>query len=248
MDNGNGSSWNIDPCRRLNDLEIQEVMKFSRLLDNQGELNADDDKREGRSNPKGTFSVSSCYAWIMHNHGQFTPLNFPSKYIWNKTIPPKFSFLVWAAANGVVPTLSMLSRRGMTVVNICAFCNTSEKSVEHLFLHCSFIRQIWDHFLQQLGFVWAHPTTIIEFLWKWKLKISTKPLIFLRFCLPFAIWWSVWLERNDIIIEKKQRRKTLNSLILDIKLLLLGWAVNIDSFKNIKFDDFVFDWVNLFKE
>lgn len=116
-ENGNGPCWKIDPCRRLKDQEIQEVMEFSRLLDDQGELVADDDIREWRSNPKGTFSVSSCYAWLMHDRGKIIPPKFPSKYIWNKTIPPKISFLVWAAANRADPTLSMLSRRGMTLVN-----------------------------------------------------------------------------------------------------------------------------------
>ncbi|RZC48028.1 hypothetical protein C5167_040983 [Papaver somniferum] len=48
---------------------------------------------------------------------------------WNKTVLPKISFLVWAAINRAVPTLSMLLRRGM-----------------------------------QLGFAWAHPTTVLEFL------------------------------------------------------------------------------------
>lgn len=230
MNNGNenGTCWNIDPCRRLKDEEIQEVMEFSRLLDNQGALAEDDDKREWKANPKGTFSVSSCYALLMHDQGQIVPPKFPSSYIWYKTIPPKISFLVWTAANRVVTTLSMLSRRGMTVVNTCAFCNNNEETVEHLFLHCTFIWKIWEHFLQQLGIVWSHPTTVIEFLWKWKLKISTKPLIFLRYYLPFAIWWSVWVERNDIQIAKKQGRKTLSSLILDIKVLLLSWSINVD--------------------
>lgn len=142
----------------------------------------------------------------------------------------------------------MLSRRGMTLVNSCGFCDNSEESVEHLFLHCPFIGKIWNHFLQQLGLIWRHSNTVIEFLWKWKLKFSTKPLTFLRYCLPFAIWWSIWLERNDILITKKQREKTLSSLILDIKMLLLSWTINVNSCKNIKLDDFVFDWVNLFRE
>ncbi|XP_026441100.1 uncharacterized protein LOC113340095 [Papaver somniferum] len=158
---GNGQCWNIDPCRRLKDQEIQEVVEFSRILESQGELAADDDKREWTSNPKGTFSVSSCYAWLMHDQGQVIPPKFPSDYIWNKTIPPKISFLVWAAANRVVPTLSLLSRRGMTVVNVCAFCNVSEESVEHFFLHCSFVGQIWEQFLHQLGIGWF----ILRQLW-----------------------------------------------------------------------------------
>ncbi|XP_026438254.1 uncharacterized protein LOC113336795 [Papaver somniferum] len=248
IDDGAGPSWNIDPCRRLKDQEIQDVTEFSRLLDDRRAPVATDDKREWTYSPKGMFSVSSCYAWLMHDQGHITPPKFPSKYIWNKTIPPKVSFLVWAAANRVVPTLSMLSRRGMIVVNLCGFCDNNEESVEHLFLHFPFIWKIWEHLLQQLGFAWVHPTTIIDFSWKWKLKFSTKPLVFLRYCLPFALWWVVWLERNDIQIAKKQGRKTLNSLIIDIKLLLLSWYVNVDSFKNMKLDDFVFDWKILFRE
>ncbi|RZC92844.1 hypothetical protein C5167_004029 [Papaver somniferum] len=34
--------WNIEPCRGLEEEEIQEVMEFSRILDNQGILAADD--------------------------------------------------------------------------------------------------------------------------------------------------------------------------------------------------------------
>ncbi|XP_026415900.1 uncharacterized protein LOC113311274 [Papaver somniferum] len=242
------TGWNIDPCRRLKDSEIQEVVEFTRILDNHRML-AVGDEREWSSNPQGTFSISSCYNWLMHDQGRIAAIKFPSDYIWNKTIPPNISFLVWAAAIRAVLTLSMLSRRGIVIENIlCPFCNSSEESVEHLFLHCSFVGQIWEHVLQQLSIVWVHPTTVLEFVWKWKLKISIKPLVFLRYCVPFAIWWIVWLERNDILIAKKQLRKPMSTLVLDIKSLLFSWSINVVSFRNIKFGDFVFDWASLFRE
>ncbi|RZC72097.1 hypothetical protein C5167_035319 [Papaver somniferum] len=176
--------WNIDPCRRLKDQEIQEVMEFSRILDNQGIL-AESDKRKWTSNSQGTFSVSSCYTWLMHDQGRTTPTKFPSDYIWNKTIPTKVSFLVWATAHRVVPTLSMLSRRRMAVV----ICNNNEESVEHLFLHCPFVWQIWEHFLHQLGIAWVHPTSVLEFLWKWKLKRNLHPYEVCRMRLEVSTPW-----------------------------------------------------------
>ncbi|XP_026438581.1 uncharacterized protein LOC113337116 [Papaver somniferum] len=134
--------------------------------------------------------------------GRSIPIKFPSDYIWNKNIPPKISFLVWAAAIRVVPTLSVLARRGI---------------------------EIWEHFLQQLNIVWVHPTTVLEFLWRWKLNAAIMPMVFLRYCVPFAIWWIVWLERNNILIAKKQ-----DSVNTDIFVASINGASGRDGDKTKK--------------
>ncbi|RZC86501.1 hypothetical protein C5167_030581 [Papaver somniferum] len=61
---------------RLKDQEIQEIMEFSRLLDDQGELVADDDIREWRSNPKGK-PAAEAKATAEREHPEVTAVIIP---------------------------------------------------------------------------------------------------------------------------------------------------------------------------
>ena len=72
------------------------------------------------------------------------PLDFPSRSIWNPIVPPKLGFFAWEASWGKVLTLDQLKKRGITLVNRCFLCEENEETIDHLLIHCSRAKMLWD--------------------------------------------------------------------------------------------------------
>lgn len=80
----------------------------------------------------------------------FLFLNPPSqvqnwyKLIWNQSIPPSKSFLVWRLLHRRVPTDENLQSRGCVTVSMCSLCCSPAETSEHLFLSCPFVVELWN--------------------------------------------------------------------------------------------------------
>ena len=48
-------------------------------------------------------------------------------------------------------TLDQLTRRGRTFANRCFLCGEEEETVDHLLVHCSKARLLWDLLLSVVG-------------------------------------------------------------------------------------------------
>lgn len=66
------------------------------------------------------------------------------KLIWNSSIPPSRSFLLWRFLHNKVPTDDNLYLRGCINVSMCSLCNSASETSQHLFLSCNFARSIWS--------------------------------------------------------------------------------------------------------
>lgn len=79
----------------------------------------------------------------------------------SKFAPPKVLFLVWAALYHSVPTRSMLQDRGVEInSNRCLSCNDSLETLEHLFIHCDWVKDLWDFFIFSLHTVLVMPGSL----------------------------------------------------------------------------------------
>ena len=58
-------------------------------------------------------------------------------------IPPSYSFILWRIMHGKMPTDENLHRRGCVIVSICNLCLKTDESSDHLFLRCSFAKDLW---------------------------------------------------------------------------------------------------------
>ena len=61
----------------------------------------------------------------------------------------------------------MLKRRGRVLANRCFLCEEKEGTVDHLLLHCSKARLLWDLLLAIVGVNWILPLTVREALISW---------------------------------------------------------------------------------
>lgn len=125
----------------------------------------------------------------------------------SKIIPPKVIQFLWQAMRDKVAVMASLRRRGVEVdgEGVCVLCGMEEETVQHLFLHCAFTVVLWNRVIAREGNSWCVPGTLIELLQQWEsLRLVTDselwPLV------PYAVLWSVWMARNDVIFRAKQTR------------------------------------------
>ena len=72
------------------------------------------------------------------------PSLFLSSCIWNVNVQPKISSFAWEATWGKALTLDMVQKRGRALANRCFMCLEKEEIIDHLLLHCSKTRVLWD--------------------------------------------------------------------------------------------------------
>ena len=53
------------------------------------------------------------------------------------------------------------------MVNRCFLCKEEEESIDHIILHCSKARVLWDLLFAIFGIHWIQPPTIKEALIRW---------------------------------------------------------------------------------
>ncbi|KAL6348179.1 hypothetical protein AAG906_002801 [Vitis piasezkii] len=135
MAEGGNGGWN--PCflRAFNDWEVEDV----------------EDKVSWTETKSGKFSVKSLYLAIEAGGSA----RFPSSLIWNENVQPKISFFAWEATWGKALTLDKVQKRGWALANRCFLCLENEETIEHLLLHCSRTKVLWDLLFTVFGVSWC---------------------------------------------------------------------------------------------
>ena len=65
---------------------------------------------------------------------------------------PKVLTIAWRILIDRIPSRVNLLRRGVPVTStLCALCNLSEESSQHLFLACEFAQQVWSRCYRWIG-------------------------------------------------------------------------------------------------
>ena len=65
-------------------------------------------------------------------------------------------------------TLDQLKRRGIPLVIRCFLCEENEKTIDHLLIHCSRARMLWDLLLAITEANWVFPRTVRQLLLAWQ--------------------------------------------------------------------------------
>lgn len=107
----------------------------------------------------------------------------------------------------------------MLILNACPLCLSDAEPVNYLLLHCQVSYQICVHFFQLLGIAFCLPRSILSIL------------------------WSIWLERNKRIFQRKEG--SISNLLDVIKLRAAWWMVGLSKFKAISASDLCRDWASV---
>ncbi|XP_024011224.1 uncharacterized protein LOC112086499 [Eutrema salsugineum] len=122
--------------------------------------------------------------------------------VWFSQATPKYSFMVWLAAQNRLATGDRIQRWNTNADTACVFCKDPMETRDHLFFSCSFSKAIWEHLVkgllrQQFEWDWERCLTLIT-----QAPKSTTTFL-LRYTFQATIY-SIWRERNN----RKHREKT----------------------------------------
>jgi len=98
-----------------------------------------EDERVWSPADNGLMSLKAAYTFHAPE-GQHTNWG---KIIWNSTIPPSKSLLIWRMFHNRLPTNENLISRGHCIPSIYNLCFKQPESTKHLFFECSFAKHIW---------------------------------------------------------------------------------------------------------
>lgn len=101
-------------------------------------------------NPFGVFSVKSVY----HNIEGESVGTFNWKKIWIKRLIPKINYFWLAMAHGRILMIDYLNKRGFSFINMCVLCYKDLESINHLFLYCQYMKEVYDDMLRDIKMSW----------------------------------------------------------------------------------------------
>ena len=88
----------------------------------------------------GLFRIRDAYKLLSGSN----VITFPKKSIWVDKVPTKVAFFAWEASWEKVLTLDKLQIRGWQFPNRCFLCGYEEENVNHILLHCTVVRALWE--------------------------------------------------------------------------------------------------------
>ena len=164
----------------------------------------------------GKFSVKSLFIALESGGSSL----FPSSFIWNVNVQPKISFFAWEATWGKALTLDLVQKRGWALANRCFMCLEKEENINHLLLHCSRTRALWDLLFALFGVSWVMPFSVRDTLLSWNGYFLGKNRRKIWRAAPIHIFWTVWKERNRLAFKDE----SLSIQRLKQSLILTLWA------------------------
>ncbi|KAJ9697654.1 hypothetical protein PVL29_006993 [Vitis rotundifolia] len=155
--------WNLRFQRDFNDWELDMVGRLLDVLREQ-RVTLEEDVVFWKEGKGGLFKVKKAYNILI------SPIDavFPISNIWVDNVPTKMAFFAWEAAWGKVLTLDRLQRRGWQLPNCCFLCGCEEESINHILIHCTVVRILWDIILGLFSAQWVFPEFVKEVLFSWK--------------------------------------------------------------------------------
>ncbi|GFY90990.1 hypothetical protein Acr_07g0011860 [Actinidia rufa] len=145
----------------------------------------------------GVFQSRIAYEYYKPRSAKIT---WP-KFVWNSSIPPRQSFILWLGLKGRFLTKDKLQ----TYIDdpLYPFCRSENETIEHLFFHCRIGSQIWAKIKSWLGITRSMQTFKATVKWMIKEARGTGfPAKLKRISLAFTVY-HIWGARNKRIFEGK---------------------------------------------
>ena len=94
-------------------------------------------------------------------------------WIWKIIAPQKIKGFIWSSMHGKILTNRQRASRGLTDVTTCPRCNDYTESLAHLFLECSWSKDIWSNF----PFLQVYGLETHEDIQSWMTRCETRIFI-----------------------------------------------------------------------
>ncbi|KAG7590570.1 Reverse transcriptase zinc-binding domain [Arabidopsis suecica] len=118
------------------------------------------------------------------------------KTVWFKEAVPRYSFIMWLAIQGRLPTRDRLRGWGLDVSADCVLCSGSIETHRHLFFECPFSSSVWEAFAER---IWPSPPLDLVSASSWILQCRSPPQhnasVIIKL-IAQAACYLIWRERN----------------------------------------------------
>lgn len=153
----------------------------------------------GPSN-NGKFSVNSA-TWIqMEDMGACSSPKLLNR-IWKQVSPLKIKLFAWSLIKEKLQTRKRLNKFITTSDDKCPLCNSHMEYQDHLFLHCSYAKQVWN--CSNDASLLNADSNITVNQWLNGLSHSNKNTLS-SLSKALAICWQIWNDRNASILKKEK--------------------------------------------
>ncbi|RVX09054.1 hypothetical protein CK203_013954 [Vitis vinifera] len=209
--------WNIRLSRNSNDWELDALGELLYMLRDL-RISLEEDAVIWKGEGHGRFQIRDAYKLLTGSND----ITFPNKSIWVDKVPTKVAFFAWEASWEKVLTLDKLQRRGWQLPNQCFLCGCEEENVNHILLHCTVVRPLWEIVLALFGVNWVFPEKVKEMLVSWRGPFVGRKRKRIWTSIPLCIFWTVWKERNRLAFRGGSLaiQKLKNSFVCN----LWSWA------------------------
>ena len=100
-------------------------------------------------------------------------------------------------------TLDQLKRRGIPLANKRFLCEYDEETIDHLLIHCSRAKMLWDFLLDIADSNWVFPLTVRQFLLAWQSANVGRKHKRVWMTTPLCLFWTLWKEMNRMTFENE---------------------------------------------
>ena len=145
------------------------------------------------------------------------------KSIWAGLVPPKVEIFCWQMIRGRIAVREQLARRGLLNWDaaVCALCKSKVETVGHLFFSCKLSWLIWMYCCSIWDVSWVIHNNPEVVLMAWQCALPRNRCSKAWKMAFFAIVWSIWLMRNDMVFNNKGF--DLRQMVDNIKFRIASW-------------------------
>ncbi|WJX31693.1 hypothetical protein P8452_20098 [Trifolium repens] len=148
------------------------------------------------------------------------------KNLWNSKVPPKQTHLMWRIIHKAIPTKPNLINKGIICDSLCPRCEATTETIEHTFLHCEWVKQLWFASPLTINTDLIQNLTFEDWIF-YMLSINNKESIQQILAITYSIWWS----RNKKVFQKVDI-PVIDALSYAMKSLLDFHLHTVDSDPN----------------
>ncbi|KAF3584179.1 hypothetical protein F2Q69_00030794 [Brassica cretica] len=135
--------WNVELIRLVLPFEEPKIRSI------RPSVSGAPDKLSWIGSASGNYTTKSGYATTISQRRDVMEISQEDlsfewkKAIWNLKTSPKTNLFAWKVLHGAILAREALRARQINVDGKCKRCNQPE-TIEHLFFHCAFAKQIWS--------------------------------------------------------------------------------------------------------
>ena len=124
------------------------------------------------------------------------------------------------------------------LVSWCCMFKVEGETIDHLFLHCTVAREMWDTVLNLFGLHWVMPRRVVDLLDCWQGKLGRHCHIEIWKAISHCLMWCIWRERNARTFE--DCKQNILSLKLCFFCTLFDWISATELFSSLSFIEFFY--------